>query len=150
LALSARGFNVPETIAAGELQRWRFVERAFVLTAKVDGQPLPMFLTCLAKVEDRKRALQLKRAGVERLAELIRRFHLQGFVHGDMLASNLLISQDAAGEPTVYFMDNDRTRRYPSWFRHFETQSDSIEPHAVAGYNATRPHAFFASLFGAE
>lgn len=117
LALSARGFNVPETIAAGELQRWRFVERAFVLTAKVDGQPLPMFLTCLAKFEDRKRALQLKRAGVERLAELIRRFHLQGFVHGDMLASNLLISQDAADEPMVYFMDNDRTRRYPSWFR---------------------------------
>lgn len=117
LALSAAGFNVPPTIAAGELRRLRLLDRAFVLTSEVDGQPLPTFLTELANLDDRKKVLRLKRAGIAGLADLIRRFHRQGFVHGDMLASNLLVSQGAADEPTVYFMDNDRTRRYPLWFR---------------------------------
>jgi len=117
LSLSAAGFNVPLTIAAGELRRLRLLERAFVLTSEVDGQPLPAFLTELANVDDRKKVLRLKRVGVAGLADLIRQFHSQGFVHGDLVASNLLVSQDTSGEPTFFFMDNDRTRRYPLWFR---------------------------------
>jgi hypothetical protein len=116
LSLTAAGFNVPLTIAAGELRRLRLLDRAFVLTSEVDGQPVPAFLTELANVEDRKMVLRLKRAGVARLADLIRRFHSQGFVHGDLVASNLLVSQDRDGELTFFFMDNDRTRQYPLWF----------------------------------
>jgi hypothetical protein len=116
LALSAAGFNVPLTIAAGELRCWRCFKRAFVLTAQVDGQPLPMFLADLAAFHDRRKALKLKRAGVARLADLIRQFHGEGFVHGDMIASNLLVSETGGDEPKVYFMDNDRTRRYSLWF----------------------------------
>ena len=37
LALSAAGFNVPQTVAAGELRSFRFVQQGFILTAKVDG-----------------------------------------------------------------------------------------------------------------
>jgi hypothetical protein len=116
LSLTAAGFNVPLTIAAGELRRLRLLDRAFVLTSEVDGQPVPAFLTDLANGEDRKMVFRLKRAGVARLADLIRRFHSQGFVHGDLVASNLLVSQDRNGELTFFFMDNDRTRQYPLWF----------------------------------
>lgn len=117
LALSAFGFNVPLTIAAGELRRLRLLDRAFVLTAKVHGQSLPAFLTELVNLDGRKNVLTLKRAGIARLADLIRQFHRQGFVHGDLVASNLFVSQGTSGEPTCFFMDNDRTRRYPLWFR---------------------------------
>jgi hypothetical protein len=116
LELESHGFGVPQTIAAGELRRWRFVERAFVLTEGIDGQPLPIFLTSLVKAPDRRKTLALKWAGVKRLAEVIRRFHDLGFVHGDMLASNLLVGLRDTDQPTLYFMDNDRTRRYPAWF----------------------------------
>lgn len=116
LALAAADFDVPLTIAAGELRRWRFLDRAFVLTREVDGQPLPAFLENLAMVENRQKILELKRAGVARLAELIRQLHRQGFVHGDLVASNVFVSVGANGEPRFVFMDNDRTRRFVSWF----------------------------------
>jgi len=116
LALASHGFSVPQTIAAGETRRYRLVERAFVLTERVDGQPLPSFLISLKHAPDVRRTLRLKRVSIMRLAEIIRRFHDLGFVHGDLLASNLFVGQGVADQPTVYFMDNDRTRRYPSWF----------------------------------
>jgi hypothetical protein len=58
--------------------------------------------------------LQAKREALKRAAALIRQFHLRGFVHGDLVAANILVAH-AAGQAVFYFMDNDRTRRYPSW-----------------------------------
>ncbi len=49
------------------------------------------------------------------MAGLVRRFHDQGFVHGDLVASNIFVSDTAKTLRVFYFMDNDRTRRYPSW-----------------------------------
>ena len=51
-ALASAGFNVPETIGAGEVRRFRIVRRSFVLTAKVDGQPLPVFLADLLSTRE--------------------------------------------------------------------------------------------------
>lgn len=127
VALSAAGFQVPATVAAGEVRRWRFIERAFVLTAKIDGQPLPAYLADLNHVSDRQKALKLKRAGVVRLAHLIREFHRHGFVHGDMVASNLLISQIGQGELSLFFMDNDRTRHYPKWIHAYLWKRNLIQ-----------------------
>jgi hypothetical protein len=116
LALSAAGFNVAQTIAAGELRSFRFVQQGFILTAKVDGDPLPVFLAQSANDGDRKRIMTTKTNGVTSIAELVRQFHRLGFVHGDLVASNLLIASTPPRGLTVYFMDNDRTRRYPRWF----------------------------------
>lgn len=113
--LSAAGLNGPPTIAAGEQRYLRFIRRAFVLTAKVEGQPLPAYLADLAQARDKRSSLRLKRTGLVKLARLIREFHGFGFVHGDMVASNLFISSSAGDEIMIYFMDNDRTRRYPTW-----------------------------------
>lgn len=114
LALSKAGFNVPPTLAAGEHRRFRRLSRAFVVTAKIEGQALPAYLAQLEKAEDRRARVKEKRAGIARLAALIREFHRQGFVHGDLVASNLLITGSTDGhEPSIYFMDNDRTARFP-------------------------------------
>jgi hypothetical protein len=56
-----------------------------------------------------------KRAGIILLAHLIREFHRQGFIHGDLVATNLLIAGSTADGLSVWFMDNDRTMRLPKW-----------------------------------
>jgi lipopolysaccharide kinase (Kdo/WaaP) family protein len=118
LALSSAGFNVPRTIAAGELRSLGLVGRGFALTAKIDGQPLPAFLAQTAISEDDQRWMALKKTGVVTIAELVRQFHRLGFVHGDLVATNLFVAGDFERGISIYFMDNERTRRYPRWFRH--------------------------------
>ena len=113
LALSEAGFDVPLTIAAGEQRRCRFLRRAFVLTQKLEGQPAHLFLRRLIDRRE-KNLLNAKRAGLRQAAARVRRFHEQGFVHGDLVASNIFVS-DAGEAPVFCFMDNDRTRRYPCW-----------------------------------
>ena len=115
VALASAGFNVPETIGAGEVRRFRVVRRSFVLTAKVDGQPLPVFLADLVNTRER---LTTKRNGLLKLARLIQRLHRHGFVHGDLIASNLLVAAADGRELSFYFMDNDRTHWFPHWLPH--------------------------------
>ena len=112
LALTAAGFSVPSTLAAGELRRFRRLQRAFVVTAKIDGQSLPDYLAHLRKTLEGRARMKEKRAGIVRLARLIRDFHRQGFVHGDLIATNLLIANSSQGDLSVFFMDNDRTGRF--------------------------------------
>jgi hypothetical protein len=113
LALSRAGFEVPFTIAAGEQRRCRFLRRAFILTQKIDAQPVHSFLARLVQRRDENWTLAVKRAELRRLADLVRRFHENGFVHGDLVASNILLAEASGGGRAIYFMDNDRTRRYP-------------------------------------
>ena len=112
VALASAGFNVPETIGAGEVRRFRVVRQSFVLTAKVDGQPLPVFLADLLSTRE---GLTIKRTGLMKLARLIQRLHRRGFVHGDLIASNLLVAVADSRELSFYFMDNDRTHCFPGW-----------------------------------
>lgn len=115
MALDEAGFKVPLTIAAGEQRRFRLLRRAFILTRKVDGEPLQKFLHGLMDAAVDKSSLTAKRAGLRRMGSLVRQFHLEGFVHGDMVASNILAARADDGVPVFYLMDNDRTRRYPGW-----------------------------------
>ena len=112
VALASAGFNVPETIGAGEVRHFRIVRRSFVLTAKVDGRPLPVFLADLVNTRER---LTTKRNGLMKLARLIQRLHRHGFIHGDLIASNLLVATADGRELSFYFMDNDRTHRIAPW-----------------------------------
>lgn len=115
LALSAAGFRVPTVIAVGELRRFKLFRTGFVLTLRIPGQPLPVFLRNREGALQERRNPRLKRDGLDRLAELVRQFHRLGFVHGDLIANNLLITLDGE-EPQFYFMDNDRTSRFPYWW----------------------------------
>lgn len=115
IALKRAGFDVPLTIAAGEWRHWRLLRRAFLLTRKIEGQPAHLFLRDWVECAgDPKSRLAAKREGLRRAAFLLRRFHRSGFVHGDLVASNLFVSY-AGAQAKFYFMDNDRTRRYPAW-----------------------------------
>jgi hypothetical protein len=52
---------------------------------------------------------------VHTLAREIRRFHDRGFVHGDLIPPNIFVTAGEPGAPRFFFLDNDRTRRYPHW-----------------------------------
>lgn len=116
-ALSEAGFLVPVTIAVGELRSWRFLQRAFVLTLAVSGQSLSSFMEDCFAGRTRPISFADKIMALGSLAELVRKFHDLGFVHGDLVPSNIFISDWRGGKPTFCFMDNDRTRRYPHWLR---------------------------------
>jgi Lipopolysaccharide kinase (Kdo/WaaP) family len=115
IALGESGFNVPLTIAVGEQRRYYLVQRGFVLTERIDGRTLPDFLSRRAACCADQKTLSQKWQGIRSLGNLVRRFHRSGFVHGDLVASNILVSQAARKDIEFYFMDNDRTRRLPTW-----------------------------------
>lgn len=115
IALGNTGFNVPLTIAVGCEGGWRVAKREFVLTEKIAGAPTPIFLQSNPKAAVVSPGLKWE--SLKQLAQLIRRFHKLGFVHGDLVASNIFVEAEGFGRLKFYFIDNDRTRRYPSWLR---------------------------------
>jgi serine/threonine protein kinase len=115
-ALAGAGFDVPTTIAAGESRRFWLLRRAFIVTVEIPGQPAPDFLRKHYPANSPGLSLAIKRDSLKRLAQQVRRFHRLGFVHGDLVPSNILISQTDGAGLRFYLMDNDRTRRYPRWF----------------------------------
>ncbi len=114
-ALARLGFHAPPALAAGEERTAGALGRAFLLTREIAARPLA------ASLRERF-AAPLDRAGVKRkrrwiagLAREIRRLHGHGFVHGDLVASNLFV---AGGDdrPVFFYMDHDR--RYPRRLPH--------------------------------
>jgi hypothetical protein len=118
VALSNAGFLVPSAIAAGEKRHFGMLKTAFVLTLGIDGAPLPIFLKENAGRRNTGLSVIEKRAALQALARQIRRFHDLGFVHGDLVPSNIFVCRDPAMHLQFVFMDNDRTRRYPKWLPH--------------------------------
>jgi hypothetical protein len=115
IALSQAGFLVPLAIAAGEKRRFGILNTAFVVTLGIDGAPLPIFLKEKHGSRNAAFCLREKRTALKALARQIRRLHDFGFVHGDLVPSNIFVCRDPQNNLQFYLMDNDRTRRYPQW-----------------------------------
>jgi lipopolysaccharide kinase (Kdo/WaaP) family protein len=115
LALEKAGFHAPVPIAIGETRAWSLSQRAFVLTAEVSGQSLISYLHDCWSGRKPRPALARKRDALRDLAKTIRKFHELGFVHGDLVPSNVFILERQDTGPEFYLMDNDRTRRYWRW-----------------------------------
>ena len=113
-ALARFNFNVPITVAAGEKRKHGLLRKAFVLTLEVKGQSLPAFLRQHGLGVERMSFCE-KRNGLKQLALEVRRLHQLGFVHGDLVPTNIFVSRSAGKGSRLFFMDNDRTQRYPKW-----------------------------------
>jgi serine/threonine protein kinase len=116
-ALARFNFNVPITVAAGEKREHGLLRKAFVLTLEVKGQSLPAFLRQHGLGVESMSFCE-KRNGLKQLALEVRRLHQLGFVHGDLVPTNIFVSRSAGKGSRLFFMDNDRTQRYPKWIPH--------------------------------
>jgi len=112
--LLREGFHTPLAVAAGEQRTLRFVKKAFLLTLSVEGTLLPDFLEENYSRPSDGSVLQKKREYLRQLASEVRRLHQSGFIHGDLVPYNIMVQVQGDGL-IFFFMDNDRTRRYPSW-----------------------------------
>jgi len=112
--LKRHGFHVPTGVAAGEIRAFRRVKRAFLLTLSVPGIPLPLYLQSQYAPTGEGLGMKRKREYLRQLALEIRRMHSLGFVHGDLIPSNILVQIDEEGA-RFFTLDHDRTRRYPAW-----------------------------------
>src|SRR5262245_59251474 len=116
-ALARHNFNVPIAVAAGEKREYGFLLKAFVLTVDVEGQSLPAFLrqqgAGIPSI-----SLFEKRNALKHLALEVCRLHKLGFVHGDLVPTNIFVYRAPSKETGFFFMDNDRTRQYPTWVPH--------------------------------
>ena len=116
-ALARFNFNVPITVAAGEKRKHGLLRKGFVLTLEVKGQSLPAFLGQHGLGVESMSSCE-KRNGLKQLALEVRRLHQLGFVHGDLVPTNIFVSRSAGKGSRLFFMDNDRTQRYPKWIPH--------------------------------
>jgi len=116
-AMARENFHVPLAIAAGEQRKHGLLKKAFLLTAAIEGLSLPLFLQSACSSPMDIVTLRKKRLYLRQLAREIGRLHQIGFVHGDLIPSNILV-QSVQEEATFFFIDNDRTRRYPAWLPH--------------------------------
>ena len=116
-ALCSEQFHAPTSVAAGESRTVRFVRQAFLLTIAVEGSSLPRFLQEHCSDSSDARSLKRKREYLMQFALEIRRLHQMGFVPGDLVPYNILVQLQGAGVK-IFYLDHDRTRRYPRWFPH--------------------------------
>lgn len=108
------GFNAPIAIGAGEERHANLLRRSFVVTLPVPGRALPLFLRDHVERGAPAISLRQKRQALAQLAREIRRLHDRGFVHGDLVPGNIFVAPTKDGTMNFWFMDNDRTRRYPN------------------------------------
>jgi hypothetical protein len=104
--LAAGGFRVPPVLAAGEERRRRLFRRGFLLTEEV---PWP---TATRLAEEMVNAPARRRRVANALGAEVGRLHRSGWVHGDLLVTNVLV--DEGPPPRFCFLDHDRTRRRPA------------------------------------
>jgi len=116
-ALCSEQFHTPTSVAAGESRTIRFVRQAFLLTIAVEGASLPRFLEEHCSDSLDARSLKRKREYLMQFALEIRRLHQMGFVPGDLVPYNILVQLQGEGVK-IFYLDHDRTRRYPRWFPH--------------------------------
>ena len=98
------GIPAAERIACGEERDWTGrLNRAFILTRAVPAaSELDAFFRSGPPIHHRRRIL-------ENLAGMVRGLHSAGFFHHDLVARNILVSQETPGsEPRLFLIDSPR------------------------------------------
>jgi tRNA A-37 threonylcarbamoyl transferase component Bud32 len=100
LAMEVAGLPVARALAVAALRRRRWPVRAYLLSREIqDARTLAQLA---------RQAVPWPRSLVEALADLMARLHEAGFIHGDLKATNVLLT--SAGQP--WLIDFDGVRQY--------------------------------------
>jgi len=109
--LLLRGISTPLPVAFGERKRLGMLRESVLLTEKIPGaKTSALFLKELSEnFSDSKKIALFKRDFLIRLARLIRWMHQTGICHGDLKASNILVTLHK-GSPFIFLVDMDGVR----------------------------------------
>ena len=120
MLLKGDGFHVAPVLAAGEARRFRRLQRGFLLTEEVAWPTVARLAEDLAQSPARRRLV----AGA--LGAEVGRLHRLGYVHGDLLVTNILV-EEGGPAPRFCFLDNDRTRKAPLVGKHHQQRRNLIQ-----------------------
>lgn len=110
-ALRAAGIPTLRWAAWGREMEGGGEIRSFVLTEAVPGYSLESWLPGCLRAMPAERRESLKPVILNRLAELVGRFHSAGFVHRDLYLSHVFIDLPAAREVSLTIIDLQRVFR---------------------------------------
>lgn len=111
--LGGDGLRCPQVIALGENRSGAGNARSLFLTRAFPWPNLHQFALGLADMPNSKRR-RCKRALVAALGRNVASLHDRGYVHGDLVTTNVLV--DPTDPTALAFIDNDRTvRAGPVW-----------------------------------
>jgi hypothetical protein len=113
------GFHVAPVLAAGEARRLRRLQRGFLLTEEVAWPTVARLADDLVQSPVRRRRV------ASALGAEVGRLHRLGYVHGDLLVTNILVEEGAP--PRFCFLDNDRTRKAPVVGAHHQQRRNLIQ-----------------------
>lgn len=108
--LRRQGFIAPKTLMLGWQRKWGRKHKYFTVSTAMDGyRDIYQTIESIGQDGDEKHEF------INAVATVVARMHQSGFRHGDMRAGNVLCRRDAQTSQWRFaFIDNERTRRYPS------------------------------------
>jgi len=106
--LLALGIPCPEPVAAVEIRWFRFLKKAYLFSEELTDS------SSLLELMDNRGYQQLKRRqlnGVIRaIAETVATAHVNGFFHGDLNASHIILQEWNQDEPSIYLLDFENSK----------------------------------------
>lgn len=105
--LLMRGIPTPLPLAFGEKEQWGLIQESFLITEKIpEAKASDIFLKELSGKPFAHKNLSTKNLFLVKLARMIQWMHQTGICHGDLKASNILVTMQDE-EPSVMFVDVD-------------------------------------------
>jgi len=149
LMLGAEGFLAPGILAFGERRAFVITKSCFLATWEVsEAKPVYMLLVEDLGIDQSVALLHARRDLIRTLGEAIGRLHRRGIVHGDLRSGNILARQEH-GCWQVFFLDNERTRRWP-WLPVRLRLKNLVQANMIAqGVTTTDRFRFFRAYLSA-
>lgn len=122
--LSACGFQVPAILGAGEMRKGGLLLKSFLLAEAVEGVELTEALSRLASAASAERVAK-KRRLARLIGSEVGRLHRLGYVHGDLVVSNILVKD--GGSSAVWLIDHDRSRGPVRLFRGYYQRRNLVQ-----------------------
>ncbi len=126
--LSACGFRVPAILGAGEMRRGGLLRKSFLLAEAVEGVELTEVASRLASSPRSERVAQ-KRRLARLIGSEVGRLHRLGYVHGDLVVTNILVKD--GGSSAIWLIDHDRSRGPVRFFRGYYQRRNLIQLNRV-------------------
>ena len=108
LILKAENFNTPAVICSGKLDN----QCEYMVTAAASAVGVASYMASYMRGSNNTSLINWKRAVIRALGREVGRLHSAKIIHGDLRPNNVLIELGTE-KPSFYFIDNERTRRWP-------------------------------------